>query len=54
MFCKIGQKILNINPNTLYHRIVTLGWEIEEAFENKSNNNYKHGLDKANEKNKKE
>jgi hypothetical protein len=47
-------KILNINPNTLYHRIVTLGWEIEEAFENKSNNNYKHGLDKANEKNKKE
>lgn len=45
-------KILNINPNTLYHRIYTLGWEVENAFENHNTDNYKHGLDKANIKNK--
>ena len=26
-------KILNINSNTLYHRIYTLGWDIKEAFD---------------------
>lgn len=45
-------KILNINPNTLYHRIVTLKWSIEEAFENHNTDNYISGLNKANEKNK--
>lgn len=47
-------EILNININTLYHRIYILGWDIKEAFENHNDDNYKHGLDKANEKNKQE
>lgn len=45
-------EILNINPNTLYHRIYTLHWNICDAFENHNKDNYKNGLNKANEKNK--
>lgn len=47
-------EILNINPNTLYSRIIILKWSIEDAFENHDTNNYMNGLNKANEKNKQE
>lgn len=45
-------EILNINVNTLYSRIVTLGWDVEKAFETSTKNSYQVGLNKANAKNK--
>lgn len=47
--------ILDINPNTLYHRIILHNWDIERAFQTNSNSEqrYNNGLNKANEINKK-